>query len=310
MSETPYITDVYAGAAQWDQSSFHRFQASRDPEQVAADDIQLKKMFSEIASPTFKEAYKWAQENGVKFFIDHTVVQAGGYYTMGTGVVGIAARYANRPAMAGPILTHEIRHAWQDKQGFIPTVARNFAEYFMKISLMEADAMAFERVARTEELMLGSEYENEGIKLPPLSAKPDRLMQGFDTWARSRGELYGETAARYFGSRMEIDGITPRNFFMSYQPFKYGGCPRLKGIDVADIDKAIEAGASFDGTENYLDNKKMRDYLERTLLKPSLAQKFYAANANRLPPLVKEVNKRFRSFQSSNRKYYGYERYL
>ena len=162
MSETPYITDVYAGAVQWDQSTFHAFQASRDPEQVAADEQRLQHIFKAAVSPTFKQALDWAIKNDVKFFIDHTLQRAGAYYTMGTGVVGIAARNTGNAEMAEPLLVHEIRHAWQDKQGFIPTIGRNFAEYFMQIALLEADALAYERVTRSEDELLGNTFARGG----------------------------------------------------------------------------------------------------------------------------------------------------
>lgn len=178
----------------------------------------------------------------------------------------------------------------------------------MQIALLEADALAFERVTRSEDELLCSAFVR-GDTPRLLMPQALKLAQYFETWTASRGALYGETAARHFGNRLGISGITPCDFAMSYQPFKNGGCPQLKGIDVTDINKVLAIGAGFEGVDNYLDNPKMHAYLKNKLLKPALAQKFYAANAN-LPPLVKEVNKRFRRAQIAHRKKTGQDLYL
>jgi hypothetical protein len=135
------------------------------------------------------------------------------------------------------------------------------------------------------------------------------LQEHFQSWTERLADFYGDTAARRFGALLDVPGITPQDFRMSFQPYQNGNYPHLKGIDVADIAKAIATGAEFDGSENYLDTPAMRDYLARALLKPGLAQKFYRASRN-LPPLVKEVNKRLRTAQTAHRKKTGNDLYL
>jgi|GEM_PF-1591133 len=302
-----------ATGATWDQSSFHRFQSRRPPEKVAEDARRLRNVFQESASPTFQKMVAWALENDVVFFIDHTLQRAGAYYTMGTGAVGLNANYADSPMQAAPLIGHEIRHAWQDKQGFIPTVGRNFAEYFMQISLMEADAFAFERLIEEEEAAYwggNDAFDLGGVLFEDPAAKPQKVLQdAFMAWTGRRGALYGDTAARHFGTQLGIPGITPTDFRMSFQPYKDADKPIIRGIDVTDVEKALKAGKGFDGTDNYLDTPAMRDYLENKLLKPGLAQKFYRAGRH-LPPLVKDVNKRFRAAQASHRKKTGTDLYL
>lgn len=310
-----------AGAT-WDQSSFHAFQAQRSPELVADDARKLRHIFNESSSPTFQKMVAWALDNGVVFFVDHSLQRAGAYYTMGTGAVGLNANYADNPMQAAPLIGHEIRHAWQDKQGFIPTVGRNFAEYFMQISLIEADAFAFERLIEEEEVAywgLGDEWDIKvdaqdrdlcaDLFVSDAVKTQDVLQKAFKEWTGSRGGLYGDTAARYFGTQLGVPGITPTDFRMSFQPYKNADKPHIIGIDVADIAKAIATGGAFEGSENYLDTPAMRGYLEHKLLKPGLAQKFYRASRN-LPPLVKEVNKRLRTAQTAHRKKTGTDLYL
>lgn len=325
-TKQPRITDMNipqgAAGATWDQSTFHQFQAQRLPDMVAEDARKLRNIFQESSSPTFQKMVAWALENDVVFFIDHRLQRAGAYYTMGTGAVGLNATYADSPMQAAPLIGHEIRHAWQDKNGFIPTVGRDFAEYFMQISLMEADAFAYERLIEEEEAAywgmgddFGVSIENEDIHLgddifEDPAKNPQKVLQdAFTKWTGRRGQLYGDTAARYFGTQLGIPGITSTDFRMSFQPYKDTDKPRIRGIDVKDVEKALAAGKGFDGGDNYLDNPAMRDYLENKLLKPGLAQKFYRASRN-LPPLVKEVNKRLRKAQTAHRQKTGSDLYL
>jgi len=321
-TKQPAITELKippaATGATWDQSSFYAFQARRMPSMVVEDARRLRRIFQESASPTFQKMVSWALENDVVFFIDHTLQRAGAYYTMGTGAVGLNAKYADSPMQAAPLIGHEIRHAWQDRQGFIPTAGRNFAEYFMQISLMEADAFAFEKLIAEEESaywgMNGNRdatvSEEAGLAADDPVRHPQKvLQQAFTAWTGRRGALYGDTAARYFGAQLGIPGITQTDFRMSFQPYRHADKPVIRGIDVADVQKALAAGGSFDGRDNYLDTPVMRDYLEKKLLKSALAQKFYRAG-NNLPPLVKEVNKRFRAAQVAHRKKTGNDLYL
>jgi len=293
----------------WDNAAFDAFQAARGPEMVEIDEKRLQRIFNEAVSPTFHQALDWARENGVRFFIDPTLKDAGAYYVMGTGVVGLNARYASTPMQAAPLLTHEIRHAWQDKQGFIPTVGRNFAEYFMQISLIEADATAFEKLAQHEEYVLFAQDDYEGSTKQPLSNPARVLRSGFNSWIKNRGSLYGETAARHFGTLLGIEGITPRDFGISFKPYEDKDKPVIKGIDVSTVASAMATGLAFDGKTNYLDTAEMQAYLAQKMLQPTLAQKFYAASQN-LTPLVKEVNKRLRQQQKQHRKKTGRDLYL
>jgi len=296
----------------WDQRGFDDFMAKRDPMQEAVDQQRLKNLFRAALSPVTREALGWAEKNGMKFFIDHTLQNAGAYYTMGTGAVGIGAHHANSPTIALPLLVHEIRHGWQDKQGLIPTVGRNFAEYMIQIALIEADASAWQRASERQEA--ASWYYEEGMKSPHLLPREELMGREFARWHSKHGQFYGETAARRMGAKLGLADVTPVNFKMQFQPYKgKNKPPQIHGISTA-LDTVIEKlGRGFDAantdTFNYLARPELRTHLEKTLLSPRLAHRFFQSAA-KLPPLVKEVNKAMTQKQRQHRKKHGTDFYL
>lgn len=296
----------------WDQRGFDAFMAKRDPVQEAKDQAQLKFLFANAAGSVTREAFDWAAKNGVKFFIDHTLKNAGAYYTMGTGVVGIGARYVCSPPLALPLMVHEIRHAWQDKGGMIPTVARRFGEYMTQIALVEADASAWQHASQCQE-NLGFYYE-EGVRLPHLPARELFLEAEFTRWHKKHGAFYGETAVRRIGSKLGLANVTPVDFRMQFKPYDAGKkAPVIHGIPTA-LDTVIDKlGRGFDAANtdspNYLARPALRAYLEKTLLPRPLAHRFFQAAA-KVPPLVKEVNKALDQKQRAHRKKQGTDFYL
>jgi hypothetical protein len=296
----------------WDQRGFDDFMSKRDPMQEAVDQQRLKNLFRAAASPVTREAIDWAQKNGMKFFIDHTLQNAGAYYTMGTGAVGIAARHVNIPTIALPLLVHEIRHGWQDKQGMIPTVARGFAEYMTQIALIEADASAWQRASERQEA--ASWYYEEGMKSPHLPPREELMGREFARWHSNHGPFYGETAVRGMGAKLGLADVTPVDFKMQFRPYKgKNKPPQIRGIPTA-LDTVIEKlGRGFDAANtdvpNYLAQPEMRGHLEKVLLSPRLAQRFFQA-AQKLPPLVKDVNKAMAQKQRAHRKKRGTDFYL
>jgi hypothetical protein len=307
-------------AVTWDQRGFDAFMATRDPVQEAADRKRLKALFAAAVSPVAREAFCWAEENGMRFFIDHSLQKAGAYYTMGTGVVGISARYASLPLTAIPMLVHEIRHGWQDKQGMIPTVARSFAEYMTQIALIEADASAWQYACERQETAVW--YEEEGLKSPRMPAREDLMGSEFTRWHRAHGTFYGETAVRNLGHKLGLPDVTPVNFKTEFQPYNdKNKVPVIRGIPTA-LDAVIERlGSGFEAANikgfnaantnipNYMARPEMRAHLEQKLLVPRLAHRFFQVT-QKLPPLVKEVNKALDQKQRAHRKKHGTDLYL
>lgn len=303
----------------WDQRGFDAFMAKRDPVQEAKDQVQLKRLFASAASPVARAAFDWAEKAGMKFFLDRTLQNAAGYYTIGTGVVGVAACYAGVSALSIPILVHEIRHGWQDKQGMIPTVVRSFAEYMTQIALMEADASAWQRASVRQERALGYIEEGMTFSPPPLALI---LAEEFAAWHKVHANFYGKTAVRNLGHKLGLPDVTPVNFKTEFQPYNdKNKVPVIRGIPTA-LDAVIEKlGRGFDAaningfdaantdTPGYLSSRAMRTHLEQTLLVPRLAHRFFQAT-QKLPPLVKEVNKALDQKQRAHRKKHGTDFYL
>lgn len=280
---------------QWDQSAFDAFQAARDPEMVAADERRLSEIFSRAAeSPTFKKALGWAQKNGVKFFIDRSTT-AGGYYNAGSGVVAIAERNTEDFGVAAQVLTHEIRHAWQDSHGFIPTVSRNFVKHNTQTALIEADAYAWQRKAACE-----IHYAEEK-KEHPLFARVERFFNKlfhFLPWGR-REELrlgfykwYRTGTAGFYGVNCLQDHARTLNVFVQgAREFKDEFHPPLRasrGIDVSCMKTVLGLGRDFDGKgPSYL----RKAFLDRALSFPR-SRKFFGWAKAQDRALVDEVRRR------------------
>ncbi len=97
-------------------------------------------------SPTAQSALNWAKAHGIKFIVDHTT-NAGGYYCTSTGVVALSAAALDRtwdPYYGVEVLVHEIRHAWQDHHGIIPSVDNYRTADLARISILQALYLADE----------------------------------------------------------------------------------------------------------------------------------------------------------------------
>jgi len=283
----------------WDQSEFEKLKATWSPERIAEDDKRLQEIFNlAAASPTLKQALDWAKAHGIKFFIDRTAKNCGGYYQPGTGVFAIAEQYADPSAFAVETLTHEIRHAWQDYHGLIPrglhapAATPDFAEYFIQLSLIEADAWSFGKRAADELNMAPRiahmKRNNQPVPaslLPPESAA---LAKEFLSWFSCFWvtKFYGDAASKYYGKANGIyDGLLPvlNCEFSSKTP------PLGTGIDIANIENVIRLGEGFSG-KNYL-AKLPRDMLPKKILRPSLAMSFYGAANDDQKKLTAELRK-------------------
>lgn len=98
-----------------------------------------------MKSPLGKELLKWADDHGIRIVIDRQT-QAGGYYYPGYKIVALNGNLDNL-TLTGT-LAHEIRHAWQDSHGMIPSLTKDWhrlqsaGDYIAQIKLIEADAFA------------------------------------------------------------------------------------------------------------------------------------------------------------------------
>jgi hypothetical protein len=160
----------------------------------AEEDAELlKKLFfgARRLSSTAGESLDWAKENGVTFFVDH-VCEMGGYYLTGTGIIAISKKSFNKDKISTVIgtLTHEIRHAWQDRHGVLGNANPNLLDDLRAIALFEADASAFDKRAEAEaEISLAIEDRAERKLLPTAfniitsyAAQKTDLYKNFIDW--------------------------------------------------------------------------------------------------------------------------------
>jgi hypothetical protein len=131
----------------WDQSEFDLFESGFTNQRRSSDQAFLERAFNYAAerSPETKAALAWAYAHGVRFFVDHDMI-FDGYYTPGTGVVGMSADLPVKSGTFAKILTHELRHAEQDEKGFF-SESRGLMEEVVKECVVEADASATGKLA-------------------------------------------------------------------------------------------------------------------------------------------------------------------
>jgi len=267
------VEETYKPDFRWDQTEFEKLKATWSPERIAADERRLKEIFALAAhSPTMKQALDWAHDHGIKFFIDRQAVNCGGYYQWNSGVFAITDQYAYPSAYAVNAITHELRHAWQDYNGFLaydlsPDGKMSFTAEFINTALTEADATAFGGLAEAEYIAAKTQRE---ITTPSDIS----LRRHFLDWFNSSRTpyFYGDYRSKHLGRKWGIyDGQLPTHKFEFERANNYA---RQTGININNINDVIQLGVNFSGTGNYL-AELPPDILPKKILRPSLADTFW-----------------------------------
>lgn len=307
--------------SQWDQTAFEKMKADWPVERIIEDENTLQELFKLADDcPLLAEALSWAEKHGVKFFIDHTSVNCSGYYMPTTGVVGIAARYAgNHDSIVGT-LVHEIRHAWQDYQGLLTdgtNKKEGFAGSFISTALLEADAWAYGRVAgqqytEKKHFEVRKKRRQWGRKISKkLRAQVEQktaeeherylrtlqeenqlvgLQQEFLNWFSISSETtqyYGDFLSKVHGKEHNLyEGELPaRNF-----EFSIPATENNSGLNIHDIQDVLRLGMNFSSTKNYI-AEMPREFLLKSILKPSLANTFWGKASPSQSKLTTELRK-------------------
>ncbi len=276
---------------QWaHQSAFTKMRRKWSRKRKLEDKRALKKMFNQAAaSPLLAAELKWAKEHGIKFFIDRTAVNCGGYYTTGTGVVAVAAKYVSSD-FGMEVLAHELRHAWQDYHGLIAWDSEksknaDFTAFFINDAMIEADATAHQKLAKTELRAAWLKKRGSPVAGDCQTTREDdnaALCKNFLSWfdvswpSQSFPSLYGDDMSKRYGRMLGVyDGKQkPRNFEFIIDE------PDSAGFNIHDRQDVLRLGRSFSGANNYLAHMPS-DVLQRRILNPSLARSFWgAANDN------------------------------
>lgn len=272
-------------APAWNRGNLEEWRASLSEERRRADEERLSYLFNLAAKvPELKDALDWAREHGIEFIVDRQA-RAGGYYTIGTGVVALVEQSFCSDARAVGVLVHEIRHAWQDYYGMFPTTGKSFPGYFMRLSACEADATAHQQLASGQYersvLLDASRKKREALDptgIPELQKTVDdkqsdesKLWQGFQSWYRGKADFYWRFSASWLGSRLGIPGVTVPDLRIEYQPYKDKEVPKIEGIDITRDEQLRRLGKGFKGG-NYF-NVASRDQLAREYLSPLSAER-------------------------------------
>lgn len=236
----------------WQRSNLAAWRDARDDNRARWDEVQLTALRAAMQQSAMgAAALAWADQHGVDIIVDHRTT-ASGYYWAGTGVIAIAARQVARAAFfahAVDVLTHEIRHAWQDHQGLL--VHGNLP----REAMLEADADAHGKLA-------GLEYKYHLTRLRIASLQ---MLQKEKT-DRARTALIKtlEIAARKDGLMCRNSARALRHYFVVWQRqhaaayaqvWRTSGCDqRFEYLPPADRVTRIPADGDCESAVKHLGN--------------------------------------------------------
>lgn len=292
----------------WDQEEFSYMASQWSPMRCVADEAMLRDVFALAGkAPLFAEALQWAQDHGIRFFIDHHTKTNLGYYTPGTGVVGIAADALQNSAGIVCTLTHEIRHAWQDYHGLLPKSYSDFAQCFIKTALIEADAEAYG--ARAREQYQQILVHGRVIDADAPGQEAARLLDGFMAWfSGRRPAIYGKRLSEAYARKYKLPpppsvkkkknflqrifkgaAEWPVNNTLEFNPI---GIRKKSDLDIFSIDSILPLGKGFGDEPNYL-TAIPRDTWMKEILNPSLANAFWGAATQEQQRLTADLHKAY-----------------
>lgn len=286
------------------------WQQGMDRDRIAADNEALRTLFAHTEeSATFKAAMDWARAHRVRVIVDHTTT-AKGYYTPKTGVVAIAAHTLKVHGDAINTLTHEIRHAWQDYHGLIPSGQSRFETQFGAIAMIEADAFAHGDLAEAEYELTrrNRDLEKRQVakqiidpsdayiceKLGDLVSHPQRtLAEQFERfYTRSeKAALYGSNMLQRTAAALNIaiEGEKPdlkEEFSLKGTKLPARHHPP---VDFTRREDFMRLGRGFNTGHSYLADFS-RDTAQRVLMSAQQAFTFYAG-AKKPGKLAESVRK-------------------
>ena len=301
----------------WNKAELKDFYAKHDDTRRESDKERLSQVFNLAAkSPALKEALDWAKAHDIEFVVDRKLFQMGaaGIYHSGTGILAVAEEVLapENFEYAVGTLAHEIRHAWQDYNGLLPTEGDSFTGFYIRQSVLEAYAGAHGELARqqwklnrVEDQFREAKKHGFGVSLTrekQLKQAQDELKndpaptlwQAFKGWFTSENaEGYGKmtmmNAAQAMGigeaeeltrgDEMMVDAKAQPEFIPAHDT------RHVAGVDIGSVKDLALLGQGFNDNGNYF-NAAPAGYIDSNILNPSLAEKFYKAGAKPHPLVV------------------------
>ncbi len=190
-------------------------------------------------------ALDWARSNNIEFIVDKTTT-AGGYYWPGTGVVALSSRKLDPEKFNDGVdaLVHEIRHAWQDAQGFFYTQEKpgvTLAQSIIIESLLEADAFAHGRLAGAQADLAHTEMRLDMLRSLQKEDAQESREPLIKIFKKSRRDLRAEVdhPAETL-SRVFLEWYEDFSFALPYGEARRNHFARRLGV-VATQEQAVRA---------------------------------------------------------------------
>lgn len=249
------------------QYYFNDMQQQRNAARKELEKDRLAGVFNKAsASPALAGALDWAAREGGCLMVDFDCGQhPRGYYAIGTGVAALAAETGAADECG--VIVHEIRHMWQDTQDMFPRLPASYAEHAIVLSLLEADAHAWQQLAAREE---------EGVAFS-AAERTEVLQDAFRHWyegprAAAYGDIFVSNMAVHTGLQERKPRENPYEFVPArghWQP--HGG----QVFESAPENFARVLGRGFDGEESYLGG--LVEFLGDVAVNAGLAERFFDA---------------------------------
>ena len=243
----------------WQRPQVRAWLATVSDERMAADQAEIEKVLERAKrSPTAMRAIEWAKAHNIGIILDRQAQGAGAYYLPGAGVAAILPAYLGSKDYFDVVsLVHEIRHAWQDLHGLLPSwkqdrfmAGGNVVSSILQSAVLEADAHAHDR-AVLRECMGGT-------------TSVDNLRADFANWYATKGRFYTHLERDKHAAVLGVGTASYPDFNIEVQPQET--VLRRVGVLADRGEDIVRLGKSFSG-QNYLAGW-FSDAVERNLHAP------------------------------------------
>jgi len=239
--------------------------SSRTPENVTRDDERVEIICDILRQSRLgRQILHWADQNGVEIWMDQQCTSVG-YYTVGSNTVCLNSNVPdNKLAMC---LAHELRHAWQDHEGLLPSGVSTAQNYTAQIRFVEADAFAFGYVIAYEIFGKETLLKENSYLTSQYTSIIDGVV-GEDPYALDNGAALCVAFHSYFNNLVTkyqyderamgrcardlniINETTQDPLKNSFESIDFSS-PKQAGINLNDPDDILRLGNLF-GVSNYL----------------------------------------------------------
>ncbi len=215
-----------------------------------------------------KDLLDWADDNDIVILMDKEIM-VGGYHLSGLKTIALSTHIPNGQLIN--TLAHEIRHAWQDGQGFLPLFNNNLdknsvqtaTEYMLQVRFLEADATAIgnkvlkDVIEKRGKLAMLKHLPMTSIISHTIEFKTS-LVEKFNDffYDDARKNAYDERSLKIYAAYMGISNIIIPYSELEYDDEKFSdqhNMPFNIGINVHDEASIRKLGEIFN-QGNYMDN--------------------------------------------------------